>query len=44
MFGITIKQGFEEARKAWGEELPELSQKTMEVTLEKVNKWIEELG
>ena len=40
----AIKQGFEEARKAWGEELPELSQKTMEVTLEKVNKWIEELG
>ena len=39
----AIKQGFEEAGKAWGEELPELSKKTMEVTLEKVNKWIEEL-
>ena len=40
----AIKQGFEEAEKMWGEELPELSKKTMEVTLEKVNKWIEELG
>ena len=40
----AIKKGFEEAKKAWGEELPELSQKTMDATLEKVNKWIEELG
>ncbi len=40
----AIKKGFEEAKKAWGEELPELSQKTMDTTLEKVNKWIEELS
>jgi len=40
----AIKQGFEEAKEAWGDELPEISQKTMETTLEKVNKWIEELG
>ncbi|MBR4343964.1 MAG: hypothetical protein IKP88_14920 [Lachnospiraceae bacterium] len=40
----AIKQGFEEAKKAWGDELPELCQKTMDATLEKVNKWIEELG
>ena len=40
----AIQQGFEEAEKMWGEELPELSQRTMDATLEKVNKWIEELG
>jgi hypothetical protein len=40
----AIKQGFEEAKKAWGDELPDISQRTMETTLEKVNKWIEELG
>ena len=40
----AVKQGFEEAGKAWGEDLPELSQNTMKLTLEKVNKWIEELG
>ncbi len=39
----AIKQGFEEAKKAWGDELPDISQRTMETTLEKVNKWIEEL-
>ena len=40
----AIKQGFQEAEKMWGEELPELSRKTMDTTLDKVNKWIEELG
>ena len=40
----AIQKGFEEAGKAWGEDLPELSQNTMKMTLEKVNKWIEELG
>ena len=40
----AIEQGFGEAAKAWGEDLPELSQNTMKMTLEKVNKWIEELG
>ena len=40
----AIQQGFEEAAKAWGEDLPELSQNTMKMTLEKVNNWIDELG
>ena len=40
----AIKQGFEEAGKAWGEDLPDLCQDTMKLTLEKVNKWIDELG
>ena len=40
----AIKQGFEEAGKAWGEDLPGLCQDTMKMTLDKVNKWIEELG
>ena len=40
----AIEKGFGEAAKAWGEDLPELSQNTMKMTFEKVNKWIEELG
>ena len=40
----AIEKGFGEAAKAWGEDLPELSQNTMKLTFEKVNKWIEELG
>ena len=40
----AIKQGFEEAGKAWGEDLPELCNNTMKMTLEKVDKWLEELG
>ena len=39
-----LEKGFGEAAKAWGEDLPELSQNTMKMTFEKVNKWIEELG
>ena len=40
----AIKQGFEEAGKAWGEDLPGLCQDTMKLAFEKVNKWIDELG
>ena len=40
----AIEKGFGEAAKAWGEDLPELSQNTMKMTFDKVNKWIEELG
>ena len=40
----AIQKGFDEAAKAWGEDLPELSQNTMKLTLEKANKWLEELG
>ena len=40
----AIKEGFEEAKKAWGEDLPELCNDTMKMTLDKVDKWLEELG
>lgn len=40
----AIKKGFADAKDEWGEELPELSQKTMETTLKKVNEWIDGLG
>lgn len=40
----AIKKGFEEAGKAWGEDLPDISNKTMDKTLEKVNNWINGLN
>ena len=36
--------GFEDAKKIWGGELPEISQKTIEKTLETLDKKIAELG
>lgn len=35
----AIKKGFEEAKKLWGGELPEISQKTYDATMEKLDKW-----
>lgn len=40
----AVKEGFKLAGEDWGEELPELSQKTMGITLEKMNNWISGLG
>lgn len=40
----AIKEGFKQAEKAWGEDLPGLSQDTMKATLDKMDKWIESLG
>ncbi|WP_103624491.1 hydrogenase-4 component G [Campylobacter concisus] len=40
--GVT--KGFEDAKKIWGGELPEISQKTIEKTLETLDKKIAELG
>ena len=37
-------KGFEDAKKIWGGELPEISQKTIEKTLETLDKKITELG
>lgn len=37
----SVKKGFEQATSAWGDELPEISQKTLDATLEKLNKWKE---
>ncbi|MGP1360271.1 hydrogenase-4 component G [Campylobacter sp.] len=40
--GVT--KGFEDAKKNWGGELPEISQKTIEKTLELLDKKIAEFG
>ncbi|WP_149719306.1 hydrogenase-4 component G [Campylobacter concisus] len=39
-----VAKGFEDAKKIWGGELPEISQKTIEKTLETLDKRIAELG
>ncbi|ECP8702396.1 hypothetical protein G3I81_001802 [Campylobacter coli] len=39
-----IKQGFEQAEKIWGGELPQISQDTIEATIKKVSDHIDELG
>ena len=36
----AIKEGFKQAGIEWGEDLPDISQKTMEATYNKVNDWI----
>ena len=35
----ALQQGFDEATKCWGDELPELCQKTLEVTKKKLTDW-----
>lgn len=35
----AFKKGFEEATKAWGDELPEISQKTYDAVTEKFEAW-----
>lgn len=37
----ALKKGFDEATKAWGDELPELCKKTLEATQKKINDWKE---
>lgn len=39
-----VAKGFEDAKKIWGGELPEISQKTIKKTLETLDKKIAELG
>ena len=39
-----VAKGFDDAKKIWGGELPEISQKTIEKTLETLDKKIAELG
>ncbi len=39
-----ILRGYQQAQRAWGGELPELSQKTLDQALEKVDKKLESLG
>lgn len=38
----AIKKGYEQATKSWGDELPELCKRTLDATVEKMNKWKEE--
>lgn len=40
----AFKEGYKQARDAWGEELPEISQKTYDKTLEKMQEWIDGLA
>lgn len=35
----AVKKGFEEATKSWGGELPDISKKTLEATLSKLEAW-----
>ena len=35
----AFKKGFEQATKAWGEKLPDISQRTYDAVVEKFNKW-----
>lgn len=35
----AVKKGYEQATGTWGDELPELCQKTLDATIEKLNKW-----
>jgi hypothetical protein len=39
-----VIRGFNEAEQIWGEKLPDISYQTLEKTLEKIDKRIEELG
>lgn len=39
----AIEEGFSEAKKALGGELPEISQKTYDLAMDKLNKWKEEV-
>ena len=35
----AFKKGFKEATKSWGQDLPDISQRTYDAVVEKVNKW-----
>ncbi len=35
----AVKKGFDQASEAWGGDLPEISQKTLDATIEKLEKW-----
>ena len=40
----AFKKGFEEATKTWGDKLPDISQRTYDAVLEKMDAWKNELG
>ena len=35
----AFKKGFKEATKSWGQDLPDISQRTYDAVVEKFNKW-----
>ena len=35
----SVKKGFEQATKAWGDDLPDISRRTLDATIEKLNQW-----
>jgi len=35
----AVKKGFEEATKSWGDELPEISKRTLDATIKKLEAW-----
>ena len=35
----AFKKGFTEATKSWGQDLPDISQRTYDAVVEKFNKW-----
>lgn len=35
----AIQEGFDQATKAWGGELPDISKKTLDATMDKLEKW-----
>ena len=39
----AVQKGFEEATKAWGGELPDISKRTLEATIKKMDTWRDEL-
>ncbi|MBO4506645.1 MAG: hypothetical protein IKX80_03395 [Lachnospiraceae bacterium] len=40
----AVKEGFKQAGEEWGEDLPEISNKTMDATFKKLDEWIKSLG
>ena len=38
----AFKKGFDKATEAWGDKLPDISQKTYDAVIEKFNKWAQE--
>ena len=40
----AVKEGFKQAGEEWGEDLPEISNRTMDATYKKLDEWIKSLG
>ena len=40
----AVKEGFKQAGEEWGEDLPEISNRTIDATYKKLDEWIKSLG